>query len=272
MTGRRSANPLYGQADFTAFQLAYPLGFRGHVREAYQVWHGASDYIKSLFTASLVMMGALPEGDAARYFGALGRGAVDRPTGLVLALPWWSERGDTLSLRSTAERAEAAVGAAARGSPARYARYLAGAARGYLALARRDSAGALERLLSLDPTDCMFPFCPYEPLQAAMLLGRRNRYPEAWTILDDVPNLYNPLAVRWRLERARVAERLGRRDDAMHAYAYVAAVWKRADPHLQPETREAEAGWRRLSSTAGAGRPGVNPARGADSPASGTPP
>jgi len=262
MAGRRAVHPLYGDADFTAFQLSYPLGFRGHLKEAYAVWHGSSDYIRALFSASLVMMGAIPDDEAAKFFGGLRRGPVDRPTGLILALPWWSARRDTVSLRSTAERAEAAAGGSARASPARYARYLGASARGYLALARADTASALERLLALDAGDCMFPYCPYESLQTAMLLARQGRDAEAWKILDDIPNIYNPLAVRWRLERARVAERLGRRDDARLAYAYVAATWNGADPGLQPEVREAEAGLLRLTS----------PIRVTDSPASGTRP
>lgn len=250
LAGRRATQAIYDKADFRAFQLAYPLAFRGHLKEAYSVYHGSHDDIRALFSASLVMMNAAPDDEAVAFFAALKQGRVDHPTGLVLALPWWSASRDTLSLRSTAERAEAAARGLIRGSGGRYARYLGVAARGYLALARADTSDALARLLALNPSDCMFPFCPYESLQTAMLLGRRNRDAEAWQILDDIPNIYSPLAVRWRLERARVAERLGRHEDALRAFAYVAAVWKSADPHLLPEVRDAEAGLRRLNSVA----------------------
>jgi tRNA A-37 threonylcarbamoyl transferase component Bud32/tetratricopeptide (TPR) repeat protein len=253
-TGRRASQLTYDKADFRAFQLAYPLGFRGHLREAYAVWHGSSDPIRALFSASLVMMNAMPDAESAEFFAALKRGPIDQPTGLVLALPWWSARRDTLSLRSTAERAEGVARGAPHTTGPRYARYLGAAARGYLALARADTTDALNRFLALNPSDCMYPYCPYEPLQTAMLLARRNRDAEAWKILDDFPNLYNPLAVRWRLERAQVAERLGKREEAVQAYAYVAAVWKNADPQLQPEVREAEASWLRLSSVAARGK------------------
>lgn len=248
LTARRFTVPSYGDVAFREFQLAYLLGFRGQVREAYRVWHGSKDAIRALFSASLVMMNAAPETEAVAFFGELRQGPIDRPTGLVLALPWWSARGDTQSLRAVAERAEAASRGRVVRSGTRYARYLGEAARGYLALARADTTEALNRFLSLNPADCMFPFCPYEPLQTAMVLARRNRDSEAWKILDDIPNLYNPISVRWRLERARVAERLGLRDEAARAHAYVAAIWRRADPELQPEVREAEAGLRRLQS------------------------
>lgn len=260
VAGRRAAQPQYGEADFRAFQLAYPLGFRGHLKEAYSVYHGSPDDIRALFSASLVMMNSIPDDEAAAFFEPLKRGRVDHPTGLVLALPWWSARRDTLSLRSTAERAEGTVRGPVLGSGARYARYLGAAARGYLALAKGDTTGALDRLLALNPADCMYPFCPYEALQTAMLLAERTRDAEAWKILDDIPNMYNPLAVRWRLERAHVAERLGRHEDALRAYGYVTAIWKGADAHLQSEVREAEAGLRRLNTVA------------ANTPASTTPP
>ncbi len=256
MAGRRATYRRYSEPDFTAFQLAYPLAFRGHVREAYKVWNGFPDDIGAMFSASLVLMGGVPDDEAVRVFATLTRGAVNRPTGLVLALPWWSARRDTLSLRSTAERAEATSAGTVHGSPARYTRYLGAAARGYLALARGDTAAALERLRSLNAADCMYPFCPYEPLQTAILLAQRGSLQEAWKILDDIPNIYNPITVRWRLERARVAERLGLRDAARDAYAYVAAAWRGADEHLQPEVREAEAAWRRLRDVANAGGPG----------------
>jgi eukaryotic-like serine/threonine-protein kinase len=253
-TENRPSQLAYDKADFRAFQLAYPLGFRGRVKEAYAVWHGRPDPIRALYSASLVMMNAIPDNEAVGYFAALKQEPLDRPTGLVLAFPWWTARRDTLSLRSIAERAEGAVRGASQATPARYTRYLGAAARAYLALAKADTTAALGQFLALNGADCMFPYCPYEPLQTAMLLARQNRDAEAWRILDDIPNLYNPLAVRWRLERARVAERLGIREEAAQAYAYVAAAWKHADAHLQPEVREAEASWLRLSSVATRGK------------------
>jgi hypothetical protein len=50
------------------------------------------------------------------------------------------------------------------------------------------------------------------------------------------------------LERARVFERLGRKNEAVDAYAYVSAAWNRADASLQPVVKEARDGLARLSS------------------------
>lgn len=50
----------------------------------------------------------------------------------------------------------------------------------------------------------------------------------------------------WRLERARVQERLGNRDKAITEYRFVADVWRHADPELQPYVEEAKAALKRL--------------------------
>ncbi|MES2179375.1 MAG: serine/threonine-protein kinase [Gemmatimonadota bacterium] len=246
--GRRTSIPRYAEPKFTAFQLAYPLAFRGHLREAYALSpQFEAGWVTQLLKASLVMMNALPRREGAVFFDSLSRKAGAGPTGSIFALPWWSEHHDTAALRAVAERAEADAAKSAPGNnAARYSRHLGAASRAYLTLARGDTANALTALLALGPTDCIIPFCPYEPLQAAILLSQRGRLGEAWKILDDIPNIYNPIGVRWRLERGRVAERLGRRDDAISAYTYVAAVWKSADEQLQPAVREALAGLQRL--------------------------
>jgi hypothetical protein len=63
---------------------------------------------------------------------------------------------------------------------------------------------------------------------------------------QEFPN-QGPNAVLWHLERARVFERLGRKPEAVDAYAYVSAAWNRADPSLQPVVREAREALSRLS-------------------------
>lgn len=58
-------------------------------------------------------------------------------------------------------------------------------------------------------------------------------------------------AAPWALERARVNERLGRRDVAIDAYRYVVEVWAKADAALQPYVAEAREALRRLASEDG---------------------
>ena len=51
----------------------------------------------------------------------------------------------------------------------------------------------------------------------------------------------------WALERGRVNERLGNRDQAIAAYSFVAQSWMHADPELQPVVAEARAVLGRLT-------------------------
>ena len=56
------------------------------------------------------------------------------------------------------------------------------------------------------------------------------------------------MRVLWELERGRVHERLGNRETAVTAYAFVAAAWAHADSELQPYVAEAREGLKRLMS------------------------
>jgi hypothetical protein len=70
----------------------------------------------------------------------------------------------------------------------------------------------------------------------------------AWLERQPTSTLLPPLPsdVLGTLVRGRLQERLGRRDKAIDAYEYVAAVWARADSVLQPYVAEARAGLGRL--------------------------
>jgi hypothetical protein len=52
--------------------------------------------------------------------------------------------------------------------------------------------------------------------------------------------------VVWTMERARMFDRLGRRDEAVASYDFVARAWRNADVELQPWVREAAAAIARL--------------------------
>jgi len=52
--------------------------------------------------------------------------------------------------------------------------------------------------------------------------------------------------VLWTMTRARVFDRLGRRDRAVENYAFVADAWRTADPELQSYVRESRRGIARL--------------------------
>ncbi len=73
---------------------------------------------------------------------------------------------------------------------------------------------------------------------------------EAARILDQRPAdlTPNPLPaeILWILERARVNDRLGNREESIRAYSYVAHAWAEADSILQPYVQEARAALTRL--------------------------
>jgi serine/threonine-protein kinase len=67
--------------------------------------------------------------------------------------------------------------------------------------------------------------------------------------------------ILWTMERARVLEKLGQRDNAAANYAFVAAAWRTADPELQPYVTEATTALRRLKQKRGASVLAASPSR-----------
>ena len=153
---------------------------------------------------------------------------------IPLSYRWWAERGDTARL----ERALAAMAKLPPqfASPAEYA-----AVRGHLAMARRDTAAAIKEFAAMPDTLCMTNFCYQYRLAKAQLSARRMDR-EAESLLSQEFPVQGPSEVLWMLERGRVFERLGRKPEAVDAYAYVSAAWNKADASLQPAVKEARDG------------------------------
>jgi hypothetical protein len=131
----------------------------------------------------------------------------------------------------------------------RRAQYLNGAAGGYLALVRGDTATALRHFAALaDTVYCGLLPCVLEKFTEAELLAARGEDRQAAAILDRwVPRLMGGLAVLGLSYRARIAERLGDLTTARRAYRHVADAWRHADPELAAYAAEAEAGLARVS-------------------------
>ena len=86
------------------------------------------------------------------------------------------------------------------------------------------------------------PGCRFEKLIQARLLGAIGEYGRSFELLEEWTGL-DPEVV---LERARLAERLGKREQAIKAYQFVADAWRHADQELQPYVREARSRRARL--------------------------
>ena len=124
-------------------------------------------------------------------------------------------------------------------------------ARAYLALVRRDTAGALAQLRTVTWRDCPTQ-CLASDLHRARLLVAVGAVNEARALLagGSLADWQLPptaLDVLWLLERARLAERTGDHARAASAYRSVVGLWASADPPLQPLVAEARAGLRRTS-------------------------
>jgi len=226
--------------------LAITLAYRGHAAEALAAMHGfpPSPYRTSLLV-DLALIGAVPADSARSAFAGLS------PVELAfLAAPWWAATADTTTLRTLVRRTVAAVQQAAPGPLRDQGAFRAAAAWAWLALARRDTAAALRGFLALPDSVC--PGCASERFERALLLAVRQRDAEAVALLDAdlmyAASELRMIEVLWMLERARVNERLGRRDAARKAYQYVADVWRHADPELQPYVTEAREGLSRMTS------------------------
>jgi hypothetical protein len=96
--------------------------------------------------------------------------------------------------------------------------------------------------------DSLCSGCYFEQLNRLLLHSARR---EDRKVIDTpwppsfFPRSRNVIA---RLEQARAAERLGERELAIHAYRFVAEVWRNADPELQPYVTESREALARLTS------------------------
>ena len=228
--------------------LAFSLAFRGHLRAAYQT--GGRQF-GSLF-AQLALLSAVPPDTAEAVFREWIRPQRRFPP--WWALPWWTARRDTagiLSVQRWAETGQRSLADTASAYVKEILSYVTQSARAYLTLARGDTVSALRQFQALPDTAC-FGGCDLDRLVRARLLAARGRDRDAATWLDREPGEgglgqgASPVRVLWELERGRVHERLGDRDTALTAYAFVAAAWAHADTELQPYVDEARAGLTRL--------------------------
>ena len=202
--------------------LAASLAYRGHLRESVEVAGGDYATWFQALMPEAAMLGFVPAGVADSAFADwLDREEFD-PDVLANELWWWASRSDTSAIQRYLERGgHEPVGQAA------------------LALARGDTVEAIDRLEQV-PTSWIHTNLTV--LARASLLKNVGRPEEALEVLQSRFLNDWPLASRvlWILERARLAEQLGRTEPALRDYQFVTRVWANADPELQPVVSEAE--------------------------------
>jgi len=246
MRARAGAELATGKAsNFSTLALPVALSARGHVHEAY------SHTTLSALVAQFAAVGAVPA-DTARRLAR--EWATSRGQDVVYAASLLAAQHDTASL---AALARAFDGMRQRPLPPNVppiARdvfgYLAASSHAFLALARGDSVEALRLLDALPDTAC-FGACVIDDLIHVQLLVARGRLADARTRLQRPPVGFSPgllpVEILRGLERGRVFERLGDREQAIAGYSLVVDAWRNADPELKTYVDEARAGLARLS-------------------------
>ncbi len=239
---RPSGEPVFDQPTVRRWWLGRALADRGHLREAYSL---AEDLSPDDFVY-LARAGTVPGQRADATFRKWMLTADPKElsfellSGRLGALSWWSNRRDTTALR----RASVGWDALARSAGGSrelelWARYGVAATEAHLALARRDTTEAVRRFGALPDSVCP---CLPDRILTARLLTANGQAEQARAILERIwPVNWDPSAELLVLERARVADRLGRREQAAGLYRYVADLWRNADPELQPYVAEARA-------------------------------
>ena len=249
VSSRHTGEPVFDDPVVREWVLTNALAHRGHLREAYAL--GGTRFTAEF--AQLALLGGVPpESARATFAGWLGEPlprqfSVDLLAPRLTALPWWAARGDTSSLRAFVRRWRAIALAAGPNPELRlWALYGEASAQAYVALARHDTADALLRFVGLPDSVCP---CLLDRVVTAQLLQAHRKRSEAAAVLESSWPIdwLDPAEGLWRLERARVAERLGQHDKAVQEYGYLADLWRTADPELRPEVEEANAALKRLT-------------------------
>jgi len=151
-------------------------------------------------------MGAVP---AETVTAVIARSQRPEPIG-TRWLPWWLAQRDTAALGRALKQAEGLARRSGSGAGQVRARSWRSAAAAYLALARGDSASAVRDLEAMPDSFCG---CAMQKLTLAQLLAARGDDRTAGGVLDRwVWSLSGPFFVIGRMERARIAERLGDHD------------------------------------------------------------
>jgi serine/threonine-protein kinase len=237
---RVSEHPTYTDPRWIRTTRAVTLAYRGHLAAARGVIGTEAGNAWDL--AQIALLGGVAPDTAGPFFAAW---LAQDPMRAHPLLPWFAALGDTAPIRRFTTVAESLARAPASPAAAARAGYAAGVGAAYLALAAGDTARALRRFTALPDTLCIS--CGADRLTEARLLAAAGRLREADALLGPrlarLPQLLEPLVA---LERARVREALGDRDGARAAFGFVASVWRRADPVLQPYVEEATAALVRL--------------------------
>jgi serine/threonine-protein kinase len=223
-------------------RLSGALLYRGHVGEAATMLFDTPGGPAPHLVEAALLSPRPPDSAGPVFRRWLDQAAVPA----VTSLPWWLARRDSTAIRKLQRTGDSMAGSSPDGAARARAVYASLAASAYLTLLRGDTTAAIGQLEALPDSLC--PFCYFQRLTLAQLLSARGEDRKAFQLMDaGLMDILTPSEVFWTLERARVAERLGERETAARDYQYVADVWRKADPQLQPYVEEAREGLMRVT-------------------------
>jgi len=218
--------------------LSAALALRGHVDEAWKI--GVAN--KSYIAGEIAGLGLVPNDSASKSLRPL---LAERNDSFLGVIPWLALTHDSTTLQTQITELDAYAprdtSARQRGIKA----YVLQSLRGYLALSKGDTASATRSFEALPDSVITVPF---DAFVQARLVGRQDPK-RAIAILERHSASTDILYAARELERGRLSEKIGDRDRAVDAYAYVAAVWRNTDsPQLRDGVKEATDALKRLDS------------------------
>ena len=214
---------------YPQFLLSLTLASRGQVREACATMTALPHWI---LLTQLALLDCAPADSLEPALRVLAQRVRVQPGRAVLHLPWYHRRADGALLQEQTRLGDSIARAGRDGTLRAAGRVLATSSRGWLALAAGDSAAALARFLEVPDSLCQY--CDAQRLVKARLLEARGRDREALAVLGgDLDGNNFPLAFVLRLQRGRVAARLGEVEMARDDFSRVARAWAPGDPALR---------------------------------------
>jgi len=228
-------------------QVLNGLQFRGHLRDAARLAAADPHAMQAGVMYNLARFSIMPADSArAEFHRVLEFAPRSRITRLYA---WWATDRDTAAIRTYIDSFWSSGDRVRTPSVEAMIRASIVEGRAFLALAKDDSASALRLLVST--RDTLNPCWHENRTVLAQLLTSAGKYRDAakrlerrWPGTTTCGNGVDD--VLWTLQRGRVFERVGRREEAAASYEFVIAAWRNADPELQPYVREAMTGLRRV--------------------------
>jgi serine/threonine-protein kinase len=229
---KRAPNP--GAATFLSNGLATHLSAHGHIDEAWAL----AVKSKSYTAAEIAALGLIPADSAIKV---LRPWLKEQNDAFVVPFPVLAMVGDTATLVALTKQME---GVAQRDTARRAIfNYITESLRAYTALARHDTVAATKLFDALPDSVISFPV---DVFTRARLIGRTDPR-RAITLLERYASQTDLMFAARELERGRLAEKIGDRQTAVDAYAYVATIWAKAEAQqLKDGAKEASDALKRL--------------------------